>query len=566
MNFEFLILNLGSFSFPKTGKEKRFLCPVLWMTLVACLLLTAGNKARAQSAAGGGVESPFELGGSARALGMGGAAVAVTGDGDSFFENPAALSTLTTHEILTFHAPLFADTLYDAIGYVNPTGSHEGFGLAAARVGVSDILQTTTNIQAVSTFSSEQLEGLAGYGFQLIDGLDIGASIKYLHEQLGTYQGSGFGIDVGLLYRFASNREQYRRFGVDNFILGFSVSNLLQPQFKLFQTTDEPAQVYRPAVAYLLVPATNSTLWMTVEGEAAQGGTTLVRAGAEYGWNNTIFGRAGFDGVGPTAGVGLRLYDFEFDYAFSQADLGSLNQFSLTYHFGRYVDPREAQKIDLLKWVAKSYAQNNDYDPAIKAWQNVGREFPDDTEVTGAIKALEQKRQNAVGDNLRMAKDAMERDDVNKALPFIAKVLSLDPGNPEAEGLLKNVDKDMIISTNYMRGVEAYSKEDYSSAVQYLKMVNDADPQYRDVQFIYHDAESHYMPLESMSKELTELYAKGVNAYMAGNYNQAIEIWSKVLAKNPKNFLVQRNIEEARTRLREKGLPDEPNSNSSEKK
>src|ERR1041385_2733720 len=64
----------------------------------------------AQTVSAGGTQSPFELGGSARALGMGGAAVAVTGDGDSFFENPATLATLNQNEILTFHAPLFLDT------------------------------------------------------------------------------------------------------------------------------------------------------------------------------------------------------------------------------------------------------------------------------------------------------------------------------------------------------------------------------------------------------------------------------------------------------------------------
>jgi len=38
---------------------------------------------------------------------------------------------------------------------------------------------------------------------------------------------------------------------------------------------------------------------------------------------------------------------------------------------------------------------------------------------------------------------------------------------------------------------------------------------------------------------------------MAGNYEKAIEIWTKVLAKSPKNFLIQRNIEEAQAHLKE---------------
>ncbi len=112
-----------------------------------------------------------------------------------------------------------------------------------------------------------------------------------------------------------------------------------------------------------------------------------------------------------------------------------------------------------------------------------------------------------------------------------------------------------MISTNYTRGVEAYSREDYGLAIQYLEMVYEVDTHYRDVNFLYHDAQSHYLPLESMPKDLTELYAQGVNYYISGDYQKAIESWEKVLDKSPKNFLVRRNIEEARSRLKDKAIP-----------
>jgi len=161
--------------------------------------------------------------------------------------------------------------------------------------------------------------------------------------------------------------------------------------------------------------------------------------------------------------------------------------------------------------------------------------------------------------------EAVARGNYEKALPLLAKIISLDPGNPEAKDLLKKVDQKMLVSTDYVRGVESYSKEDYGSAVQYLKLVYDVDPQYRDVGFLYHDAESHYMPLESMSKELTDLYAQGVDYYMGGHYQKAVEVWEKVLEKNPKNFLVRRNLEEARSRLKDKpqdnlASPNQPDS------
>jgi tetratricopeptide (TPR) repeat protein len=539
-----------------SGFQSKTLGRMLWVLFFGTFVFGNAAVVRAQTTGTGGVESPFELGGSALALGMGGAVGALSGYGEGFYENPAILATVQEHEIMTFHAPLFLDTLYDSIGYVNPIGANNGFGLAITRLGVSNILQTTTNIQAISTFSSEEYEGLLGYGFCLWQGLDFGANVKYVFEQLGTYQGSGGGLDLGLLYHFSRTRADFSKIGLGNMTLGFSVSNVLQPQTKLFEQADNPSRVYRPALSYYYqFKGSSNDLWLTAEGEIPDSGVDLLKSGFQFGWNKTIFLRAGFNGTGPTGGAGLRFYGFEFDYAYDQQDLGALSQFSLTYRFERYIDPLQAQKIDLLKWVAQSYTKDNDFDPAIKAWQNVLREFPDNTEAPQAILDLQQQRKILVQDQLKLAQSAMSLGDYDKALPLIAKVLSLDPDNPDAKAFLKQVDTKTLVSANYTRGVEAYSREDYALAIQYLGMVYEVDADYRDVKFLFRDAQSHYLPLESMGKEITVLYAQGVNYYLAGNYQKAIETWEQVLEKSPKNFLVRRNIEEAKSRLKDKVVP-----------
>lgn len=543
----------------KTGSQltahSRQLRQYLYRGLLAFALLQAWPAvigAQTSVEAYGGVESPFELGGSARSLGMGGTSVAITGEGDNFFGNPAILATLDRSEILTFHSPLFIDTIYDSLGFTHPVASDTGFGLAVSRLGTSNINQTINNIQAVSTFSSQQLEGLVSYGFRLVDALDLGASVKYVNQQIDNYQGSGVGVDLGLLYPFSTNPRDLYQIGYKNLTVGFMAENVLQPQTRLFQALDEPIQVFHPALSYLFRPSAKDSFWLTFEGEIPEGAQTLFKAGAEYGLNDMIFVRAGFDGYNPTAGAGLKMEGFEFDYAFNQSPLGALNRFSLTYQFGVYRDPLQAQRIDLLKWAAKSYTKNNDYDPAIQSWKNVLNEFPNDPEAAQAVKDLQEKKKAAIRSQLEAAKTAMAKNDFDRALPLLAKVMSLDPGNREAKALLNQVDKKMLLSTDYVRGVEAYGKEDYATAVQYLGMVYQLDTHYRDVYFLYHDAQSHYLPLESMSKDLTALYAKGVNYYMNGDYGKAIGAWEKVLEKDPKNFLVQRNLAEAHERLQEK--------------
>jgi tetratricopeptide (TPR) repeat protein len=528
--------------------------------LFTVVLLNYSVALRAQTLASGGSVSPFSLGESARALGMGGANTALSGEGDSFIDNPASLGTLNQQEIITFHAPLFLDTIYDSIGYTQPVAAHSSFGFSLARLGTDNILKTVNNIQAVSTFSSTQWQGQVGYGLDVYEGLDLGASVKYVLQQMDSYQGSGMGADLGALYRFARNQADYSQLGYRNILLGFSAINLLKPQTKLFQNADDPIQILKPAVGYRYQFSSKSSLWVTAEGELPEIGNKTIRAGAEYDWQNTLFGRAGFDGTNPTLGAGLRFSGFQFDYAFNQSDFGTLHRFSLTYRFGSYQDPLQAQRIDLLKWVARSYSRTNDFGAAIQSWKTVQKEFPDDPEAERSIQSLQEARRQEVQKQLNEIHRQMENGNLAQALPLLGQVMSLDPGNPEAKSLLKQVDRKMLVSNNYIRGVEAYDREDYATAVEFLKTVYETDPEYRQVKYFYNDAQSHYLPLESMSKDLTDLYAKGVDFYMKGQYQQAISVWEKVLDRNPKNYLVQRNLEEARDRLK-----DKPTENSKTK-
>lgn len=509
----------------------------------------------------GGVQSPFELGGSARLLGMGGVGTALTGDGSSFFVNPASLATLNEQEILTFHAPLLEDSAYDALGYVLPVGSHDSFGAALEQVGTSGVSVTTDNINSSIATSNTQIQGLLGYGFSLDNSLSLGANVKYDRQTLYTYEDSGMGLDLGLLYQLGSTADDLAQFGLKNLSVGFSVSNIIAPESHLDQLGDSPARVYRPALSYhYQSPGLQSSLWISVEGQITQGGTQLVAGGLEYGLNNFLFARVGYDGVSPTAGAGLRWEGLEFDYAFNERDLGALQRFSLTYSFGKYQDPLIAQKMNTMKFIAKTYDRENEYDAAIQAWKSEWKEFPDDGEAPSAIADLQKRRQDALRKYIEESRDAMANGNLDRAVRAMSQGLSLDPTNPSIKKMLGEVNRELVLTSNYMRGTEAYSREDYKSAVEYLGLVYQIDPGYRNTAFLYHDAQSHYMPLESMSKESTDLYAKGVNAYMDGKYQTAIDEWSKVLEKEPKNYLVRRNIEEAQEQLDEKSQDNDVNT------
>ncbi len=510
-----------------------------------------------QSAETGGMVDPFELGASARVLAMGDAGVALAGDGGAALLNPALLATVNQNDLLMFHAPLFIDTLYDSVGFVQPLTGSSGFALSLSRLGIDNILQTQNNIVAVSTFSTQEWEATLSLGAEVVPGLGMGIQMKGIQEQISLYQGEGVGMDAGLIYRFAQSESDYSKIGLPNLVLGIAAVNLISPQITLYQTGSQPSEIIKPSVGFLYdISPHGDRLWLAMEGEMTQGGSNLVKAGAEYTFQGNFSLRAGFDGVSPTAGGGVSLSGFELDYAYNQRDLGTLNRLSLSYRFGEYIDPVQAQKremlnerLSLLKWVAQSYEKDEDYDAAIKAWNNVLKEYPDDAESSKSIQSLKDRRHQQVEALMKQARPAMQKGDYVRGIPILGKVLALEPGNTEARNMLKHVDQGRQLETAYLAGVEAYRHENYREAMDYLEGVYDTNPDYRDVALLYRDVQSRIQPLESLPKDLSDLYAKGVDAYMKGQYSGAISLWQQVLAKDPRNRLVARNLEEARGHL-----------------
>src|SRR5262249_41654083 len=114
------------------------------LVLAATLLAIASPRpAHATKYAGEFLKMPA----GARAMGMGGAFVAVRGGASAVMSNPAGTVLLPYHELLPMHAEAFGSLVnYDFGGLVWPLdggkGKHRALGLGFVRLGVNDIAIT----------------------------------------------------------------------------------------------------------------------------------------------------------------------------------------------------------------------------------------------------------------------------------------------------------------------------------------------------------------------------------------------------------------------------------------
>jgi len=316
----------------------------------------------------------------ARALGMGGAYVAVANDVTSGYWNPAGLSNLQFPEVAYMHAERFAGVVsFDYGSAAFPINTRSTVGISFFRSAVNDIKNTLdawdpernqprpNPEQFFKTFSAADFAFFMSYSRLVSERLAIGVTGKVIRRNIGDFANAwGYSFDVGVQYRG------------DRIVLGANIQDLttmlqswsinkgsLKNIDEIFgDTLPEGGTELVLPVARLgsgfLFPvgdASHFTLGFDVD-MAFDGQDAFVlnagnvsfhpRLGSEFNYKGVLAFRAGINRVlfdhgidlTPSVGTGLQLKQLSIDYGFGDfaglvSDLGYSHRISLQLRFER---------------------------------------------------------------------------------------------------------------------------------------------------------------------------------------------------------------------------------------
>jgi hypothetical protein len=329
--------------------------------LLFLLVLAVPTPARATKYAG----EFLKLQPGARAIGMGGAFVAVADDATAPYWNPAGMVYLPYREVLPQHSEQFGSLVnYDYLGAVFPLGGPKGHqsavGLGFLRVAVDDIpvtprpgeLEPGTDFQDYgpdndpSTPDPGQGNGTWDPGERLLN-LNLfhassndmalllsyarhrgthwafGGNLKFVRQSIpDTLPGEhvtsfGAGLDVGVLYM-----------PTDAVTVGVAVHDLTTTYLAWSNGTRENViPTMDTGVAFNFYPAERHALtWALdlawgfqrrkLDSQIKLGGQTWdLRTGVEYWYRNTFALRSGANGKDLAFGAGIRYKHIGVDYA-----------------------------------------------------------------------------------------------------------------------------------------------------------------------------------------------------------------------------------------------------------
>jgi hypothetical protein len=308
----------------------------------------------------------------ARALGMGGVFVSIADDATAAYWNPAGLAQIKKHAFSAMYSDSFDSgegeflskglVQYNFANYVQQIEGIGTVGVSWIRLGVDDIPRTTffdTNgndilgdfqdkngngvkeegelyidrPQVAEMFSNTDNAVLISYARQLNPRVAVGGNLKLIRQSLFEYNGSGFGLDIGVM----ANPVQGLR-------IGAMLADATGTQIR-WNTPDEPtftrnARLRVGASYHVTLSALGqATIAADLETdrrdlEVDGGSEILYRFGLEYWLFHLVALRIGAEGDELAAGAGLRLRPGEatlfVDYAFNAHDLGDSQRISIS--------------------------------------------------------------------------------------------------------------------------------------------------------------------------------------------------------------------------------------------
>ncbi len=281
---------------------------------------------------------------------MGEAYAAWADDAYGMYFNPAGIARVSRQELGLLHNTLYEDLSYSYAGYLLPMGRGT-WALSGLFVDLGSVDRTTVASGAqnvvIGRADGSDLAVSLTYAHAVLRTLDLGMTVKVIHEKLDRFSATAGAVDLGLKWHQP----------LPGLTFGLSISNL-GSRLQFVRQSEELPIALRLGLGYRspsgLWGLVSDVVWVKDQDvEAKFGGELWV-------WPRHLALRVGVNSAndvartGITAGAAFQWEDLAVDYAYvPYGELGNQNLVSLTYRFGSE-RPREEERMEERPRVAEA--------------------------------------------------------------------------------------------------------------------------------------------------------------------------------------------------------------------
>jgi hypothetical protein len=296
------------------------------MALSMTVALSSTVFADGAGTSGGGI---LNLGVGTRAIGMGEAFTAQADDVSSLFWNPAGIAIMNQGEASFLYSQWLKDITFQhaAVGVPMERG---GIAAGVSYLSFGDI--EGFDASGEHTGSVKANSGVAHLGGGMFgDWWALGSTVKAVQGTLADEKATGFAADFGATALYPNQI-------LGGTLRGAATVRNLGTGLKFIDQRDPFPTEFRAGLA--LVQTLNRHLNLSLDYGKARDAKGALYGGLEYWLNSYLALRTGYagtdaEGSGLRAGVGLKIKNISFDYAYGgYGDLGMTHRYEVAMRFG----------------------------------------------------------------------------------------------------------------------------------------------------------------------------------------------------------------------------------------
>ncbi|MCK5642351.1 MAG: hypothetical protein KAJ19_16205, partial [Gammaproteobacteria bacterium] len=308
-----------------------------------------------------GTKPQVDLAG-ARLLAMGGTGVALDAGVYGLYRNPATLSLSPAFGFSFTERELTAPSSRLLTGGASvPVRGYGDFAFSFGDMWVGNVEGYDDEGNPTGVFAYHDRVFGGGYARRLLKFLTAGGAFRCRRVGYGVTSYSTAAVDAGVILNpVPADYVTQRKYGI--LTVGASVTDIG------IKVADYPSGDYKPKAGINLGAAWSRRVYggqeMTVAGECSTGREDPFNLGFEYSYAYTVHGRAGYNGFGPTFGIGLSQNLFDFDYALVKREAGFEHVVTFSLFPGRDVraEPEKRRRIETWLGEGRAYYEIGNYE------------------------------------------------------------------------------------------------------------------------------------------------------------------------------------------------------------
>ncbi|MBE0644231.1 MAG: PorV/PorQ family protein [Bacteroidetes bacterium] len=285
----------------------------LFIATLLALFILAAPRINAQS--GGSGLSFLKIGVGARSMGMGDAGVADADMGSAMYYNPALIADDDAASVTIMHNEWIEDISTEFVGVSVPLNGWS-FGVHMGLTSVGGIELRDVPGEPIGETDTRNFAGGVTAAFAIADGVDVGATAKYVFEKIHVDEAGGYAFDFGVAVR------PFSEGALANLRTGITLANIGSMTELRTVSTKLPSLLRYGASYRVPMESVKGGLNVAAEGlTLLEESTTHINLGAELDYLGMVFlrlgYRSGYDNNGISFGGGAKYSSLRFDYAFT---------------------------------------------------------------------------------------------------------------------------------------------------------------------------------------------------------------------------------------------------------